>query len=407
MSTIHRTPEHARPPTRRRPATAARLGGLTALASIFCLALPGSSSAATSVGLGTAGSYAVLAGAGVTNTGPTVINGDLGTSPTPAITGFGGAPNGTVNGTIHSADAAAASAQNDLTTAYNDAAGQGPPNMVATELGGQTLTPGVYESAAGTFGITGTLTLNAQGDPDAVFIFDAATTLITATSSQVNMINGAQACRVFWKVGSSATLGTDSAFAGTILALQSISLNDGVTVEGRLLARNGAVTLINDTVTRAGCAAGPGDGDGDGPGDGDGDGDGPGDGPGDGGGDGPGGGGDGPGGNGNPGGNGPPTVHIVHGNPDCAGHGFRVKFNIKSRSGLRRADVYLNGHLVRHSTRKQFSVWIKNRELRSGRNTIRLVAVDRNGRRDTQSSSFPRCEEAALPDFTGRSAAGR
>jgi hypothetical protein len=406
MSTIHRTPEHAHVPARRRPAIAARVGGITALASIFLLALPGSSPAATSVGLGTAGSYAVLAGAGVTNTGPTVINGDLGSSPTPAITGFGGAPGGTVNGTIHSADADAASAQNDLTTAYNDAVGQGPPNMVATELGGSTLTPGVYEAASGTFGITGTLTLNAQGNPDAVFIFDAATTLTTATASRVSMINGAQACNVFWKVGSSATLGTDSAFAGNILALQSISLNDGVTVQGRLLARNGAVTLINDTVTRAGCAAGPGDGDGDGPGDGDGDGNGDGDGPGDGGGDGPG---DGPGGNGNgnPGPRGGPTVHIVHGSPDCAGHGFRVKFNIKSRSGLRRADVYLNGHLVKHSTRKQFSVWIKNRDIRSGRNTIRLVAVDVNGRRDTQTRSFPRCEEASLPDFTGRTAAGR
>ena len=406
MRTTHHSPEHAHVPARRRPATAARVGGLTALASIFLLALPGSSSAATSVGLGTAGSYAVLAGAGVTNTGPTVINGDLGTSPTPAITGFGGPPGGTVNGTIHSADADAASAQNDLTTAYNDAAGQGPPNMVATELGGQTLTPGVYEAASGTFGITGALTLNAQGNPDAVFIFDAATTLTTATASQVTMINGGQACNVFWKVGSSATLGTDSAFMGNILALQSISLNDGVTVQGRLLARNGAVTLINDTVTRAGCAAGPGDGDGDGPGPGPG----PGDGDGNGDGDGPGGGdgdGDGPGGNGNPGPSGGPTVHIVHGSPDCAGHGFRVKFNIKSRSGLRRADVYLNGHLVRHSTRKQFSVWIKKRDIRSGRNTIRLVAVDVNGRRDTQTRSFPRCEEAALPDFTGRTAAGR
>jgi hypothetical protein len=257
MSTIHRTPEHAHVPARRRPAIAAQVGGITALASIFLLALPGSSPAATSVGLGTAGSYAVLAGAGVTNTGPTVINGDLGSSPTPAITGFGGAPGGTVNGTIHSADADAASAQNDLTTAYNDAVGQGPPNMVATELGGSTLTPGVYEAASGTFGITGTLTLNAQGNPDAVFIFDAATTLTTATASRVSMINGAQACNVFWKVGSSATLGTDSAFAGNILALQSISLNDGVTVQGRLLARNGAVTLINDTVTRMATAMAP------------------------------------------------------------------------------------------------------------------------------------------------------
>lgn len=402
MSPVHPTPEHVPASARGRLSapTFTRLSCITALGMLALAAFPGSAPAATSVGLGTAGSYAVLAGSGVTNTGPTVINGDLGTSPTPAITGFGGAPNGTVNGTTHAADANAAQAQDDLTTAYNDAAGQGPPNMVATELGGQTLTPGVYESSAGTFGITGTLTLNAQGDPDAVFIFDAATTLITATASRVNMINGAQACHVFWKVGSSATLGTDSAFAGNILALQSISLNSGVSVDGRLLARNGAVTLINDTVTRAGCAAGPGPG----PGPGGGGGDDGGDGPGGGGGDGPGGGG---GGNGNPGDSGGPTVHIVHGSPECAGHGFRVNFNVKSRSPLRRADVYLNGHLIKHSTRKQFSVWIKNRDLRSGRNTIRLVAVDARGRRDAQSRSFPRCEEAVVPDFTGRAVAGR
>ena len=143
------------------------------------------SQAATAVGLGTANSFAVLAGAGVTNTGPSVINGDLGTSPTPAVTGFGGAPNGTVNGAIHQADALAAQAQADLTTAYDNAAGQGPVNTLATELGGQTLTPGVYNSQSGTFGITGTLTLNAQGNPNAVFIFKTASTLISASASRV------------------------------------------------------------------------------------------------------------------------------------------------------------------------------------------------------------------------------
>src|SRR6476659_1650270 len=128
---------------------------------VTLLLLAGSAQAATSVGLGTANSFAILGGSGVTNTGPSVINGDLGSSPTPAITGFGGAPNGTVNGATHAADAAAGQAQSDLTTAYDNAAGQGPANTLATELGGQTLTPGVYDSQSGTFGITGTVTLNA------------------------------------------------------------------------------------------------------------------------------------------------------------------------------------------------------------------------------------------------------
>ena len=224
---------------------------VSAFAAAIALVLATGSQAATSVDLGTGTSFAVLAGAGVTNTGPSVVNGDLGTSPTPAITGFGGAPNGTVNGTIHQADALAGQAKDDLVTAYNDAAGQGPANNLATELGGQTLTPGVYDSEAGTFGITGTLTLNAQGNPDAVFIFKMASTLITASASQVSLINGAQPCHLFWQVGSSTTLGTSSAFAGNVLALESISLNSGVTVNGRLLARNGAVTLINDTITRS------------------------------------------------------------------------------------------------------------------------------------------------------------
>lgn len=200
------------------------------------------------VGLGTADNFAVLAGQGVTNTGPTTINGDLGTWPNPAIVG---AP--TVNGATHAADAVAQQAQADTTIAYNDAAGRTPVSTVATELGGQTLTDGVYNSAAGTFEITGTLTLDAQGDPNAVFIFQAASTLITASNSTVNLINGANACNVYWQVGSSATLGTNSTFRGTILALASITVTTGATVDGRTLARNGAVTLDTNTITRATC----------------------------------------------------------------------------------------------------------------------------------------------------------
>ncbi|MBW3614378.1 MAG: DUF3494 domain-containing protein, partial [Actinobacteria bacterium] len=202
------------------------------------------------VGLGTADNFAVLAGQGITNTGPTTVNGDLGTWPNPSITGAGL----TVNGSIHAADAVARQAQADTTTAYDDAASRTPVSTVATELGGQTLTAGAYNSSSGKFEITGPLTLDAQGNPDAVFVFQAASTLTTASASTVNLVNGAAACNVFWQVGSSATLGTNSTFRGTILALASITVTTGVTVEGRALARNGAVTLDTDTITRATCA---------------------------------------------------------------------------------------------------------------------------------------------------------
>ncbi|HWI08603.1 MAG TPA: ice-binding family protein [Solirubrobacteraceae bacterium] len=211
------------------------------------------SAAQPQVGLGTADSFAVLAGSAATNTGPSTINGDLGVTPGTSVTGFG--PPATVNGTIHAADAVAAGAQSDLTIAYDDAAGRIPALAVPTELGGLTLTAGVYKNAS-SLGLTGALTLDAQGDPDAVFIFQAGSTLTTASASRVNLINGAQPCNVFWQVGSSATLGTSSVFTGNILALTSISMNDGVRVHGRALARNGAVTLINDTITRARCAPG-------------------------------------------------------------------------------------------------------------------------------------------------------
>lgn len=368
------------------------------LALITSLFLASSAQAATAVGLGTADSYALLAGSGVTNTGPSVINGDLGSSPTPAVTGFGGAPNGTVNGSTHQADAAAGQAQADLTTAYDNAAGQGPANTLATELGGQTLTPGVYNSQSGTFGITGALTLNAKGDPSAVFIFQTASTLISASASQVNLINGAQPCNLFWKVGSSATLGTSSAFAGNILALQSISLNNGVAVSGRLLARNGAVTLINDTVTRAACTtSGTGGGGGVGGGGGKG--------------------GNGKGGSGKGGSaNGGPTVQIVGvpgsggntgspgpgTNPRCTTQGFRAKLRVHSSSGIRSVKVFLDGKLIKRSNQKQFSVWVNVSGLRAGRNTIEVVAVDRKGRRGTASQSFRRCASALpSPNFTG------
>jgi Ice-binding-like len=207
------------------------------------------------VGLGTAGSFAVLAGTTVTNTGPSSISGDLGVSPGTAVTGF---PPGTVsNGTIHSADGVAAGAQSDLTTAYNDAAGRSPTANVPAFIGaGQTLTPGVYK-ASSSLDVGGSLTLDGGGDPNAVFIFQAPSTLVTDSASSVILTDGAQACNVFWQVGSSATLGTNSAFTGSILALTSISVDTGDTIAGRALARNGAVTLDDDTITSPACATAP------------------------------------------------------------------------------------------------------------------------------------------------------
>jgi len=202
------------------------------------------------VGLGSAGSFAVLSGAGITNTGPTTITGDVGTFPTPSETGFGSV---TLGGTNHVGDAVTQQAKTDLTTGYNTAAGAGPATAVATELGGRTLTPGVYNSP--TLGLTGTLTLNTLGDPAAVFIFQASSTLITASSSSVIVLNGGTACNVYWKVGSSATLGTGSHIVGSVLALTSITATTGATIDGRLLARNGAVTLDHNTITAQTCAA--------------------------------------------------------------------------------------------------------------------------------------------------------
>ncbi len=154
----------------------------------------------------------------------------------------------TITGTNHAGDAVTQGAKNDLVTGYNTAAGESPRTAVPADLGGQTLNPGTYNSAS-SLGLTGTVTLNGGGNPNAMFVFQAGSTLITASSSSVNLINGAQACNVFWQVGSSATLGTGSTFRGTILALTSITVTTATTIDGRVLARNGAVTLDNDTIT--------------------------------------------------------------------------------------------------------------------------------------------------------------
>jgi hypothetical protein len=223
--------------------------GLLSLALLLA-ALLATSAQAASVNLGTADSFSVLGGSTVTNTGPSVLNADLGLSPGSAITGF---PPGTVHGTIHKNDAVASQAKSDLVIAYNDAAGRSSTSTVSADLAGRTLTSGVYTSAT-SLGLSGDLTLDAQGDPNSVFVFQAGSTLITGSASRVLLINGAQACNVFWQVGSSATIGTSTAFTGNILALTSITLNTGATVHGRTLARNGAVTLHTNTFTDARCS---------------------------------------------------------------------------------------------------------------------------------------------------------
>jgi hypothetical protein len=223
-----------------------------ALVALLLTAAFASTAHAASVPLGTADSFAVLAGSAVTNTGPSVISGDLGVSPGAAVTGF---PPGTVTaGTTHAADAVALQAEGDLVTAYNDAAGRSSTATISADLAGSTLTPGVYTSAS-SLGLSGDLTLDARGDPNAVFVFQAGSTLTAGSASRVLLVGGAQPCNVFWQVGSSATIGTSSAFAGNILALTSISLTTGATLNGRALARNGAVTLDTNTVTKATCAA--------------------------------------------------------------------------------------------------------------------------------------------------------
>ncbi len=201
--------------------------------------------------LGTAASFAVLGGSTVTNTGSSVLTGDLGVSPGTTATGF---PPGTVSGTTHVADATALQAQSDVTTAYVNAAGQScASDLTGQDLGGKTLTAGAY-CFSSSAQLTGTLTINGQNNPASVFIFQIGSTLTTASSASVSLINGAQACNIFWQVGSSATVGTSTQFAGNILALTSITFSTSAVSNGSLYARNGAVTLDTNTITRSPCS---------------------------------------------------------------------------------------------------------------------------------------------------------
>jgi hypothetical protein len=233
----------------------ARRAGI-ALAMCFAFVSVPAIAQAAPVNLATASPFVALGGSTVTNTGPSVLNGDLGVAPGTSLPGFG-LP-AVVNGATHNNDAVANQAQSDLTTAYNVAAGQpvAPANdLSGTDLGNRTLNPGAYRYTSSAQ-LTGPLTLDAQGDPNAQFVFEIGSELTTAPASSVVLINGASPCNVYWQVGSSATLDTTTAFQGNLMALTSISLNNGASVIGRVLARNGQISLINNVLDGSQCGTG-------------------------------------------------------------------------------------------------------------------------------------------------------
>jgi len=229
----------------------ARAGVLLAVGFAFG-AIPVAAEA-SAVNLATASPFVLLAGSSATNTGPSVLDGALGLAPGTSLAGFG-LP-AVVNGATHDDDSLASQAQADLTNAYNVASGQPVEpgdELTGQNLGGLTLTAGAY-SFASSAQLTGTLTLDAQGNPNAQFVFEIGSSLTTASASSVVLTNGASPCNVYWQVGSSAVLGSTTAFQGNLMALDSISLDNGASVIGRLLARNGQVSLINDVLDGSGC----------------------------------------------------------------------------------------------------------------------------------------------------------
>ena len=245
--------------SRRSLASSASAFVATAIVAAAVLSFGSAAGAATSpaVPMGTARNYSVLGASTVTNTGSSVLHLNLGVSPGTAITGF---PPGLVvpPANTNRANAVAAQAQADLTAAYLNAAGRSIDATTTSNLANKHLLAGVYAGPSkSALSLTGPLVLDGAGDPSSVFIFQTNSTLVTASASTVELINGAQACNVFWQVGSSATLGSGSVFAGNIMALASVTVNNGVTVHGRALARTGAVTLINDRFLTPTCAVTP------------------------------------------------------------------------------------------------------------------------------------------------------
>lgn len=254
-----------------RRGACAGLGTVVVALALMSFAWAAPAGAAVPVQLGTAAPFAVLAGTAVTDVPTSSITGDVGLSPA-AGSNYAGLTSAEVTGTIYATDATGpggavndpallTTAKNDLTTAFVSTAGEPTTTTFTTgdnQLGGQTLTGGVYafgHAATANISAASPLTLNGQGDPNSVFVFQASSDLVTASNSVVQLENGAQACNVFWEVGSSATLNSASTFVGTLMALTSASLKSGATVQGRILARNGAVTLDNNTITiPSGCS---------------------------------------------------------------------------------------------------------------------------------------------------------
>ena len=194
-----------------------------------------------------AGNFAILAASGITNTGATTITGNMGVCPGTEVVGF---PPGIITGTLHNNDTDATLGKIDLTMAYNDAAGRTCTHIVtlAGNIGGLTLTPGIYKSTSSLAVSSGDVTFDAKGNPNAVFIIQIASTLTTTSGRQVILSGGAKASNIFWQVGSSATIGTTSAFKGTIMAMQSITFNTGATLEGRAMARLGSIVMAGNTI---------------------------------------------------------------------------------------------------------------------------------------------------------------
>ncbi|HUX54685.1 MAG TPA: ice-binding family protein [Williamwhitmania sp.] len=201
----------------------------------------------TNISTASASNFAVLSGSAITNTGATNITGDLGLSPGSSVGGF---PPGILNGTLHINDVLANQAKLDLTAAYNEAAGRTSTDIVTLSgnIGGLTLTPGLYKSTSSLAISSGDLTFDALGDANAVFIIQIASTLTTTSGRKVILSGGAQASNITWQVGSSATFGTTSVFKGTVLAMKSITFNTGATLNGKALARIGAVTMAGNTI---------------------------------------------------------------------------------------------------------------------------------------------------------------
>ena len=214
------------------------------------MVIPVQTTTQATVSLGTdASTLAVLAGTAITNTGATTITGDIGLSPGTSIGGF---PPGVLNGAEHINDNIATQAKSDLTSAYNDAAGRTSTDIVTLSgnMGGLTLTPGLYKSTSSLAISSGDLTFNANGNANAIFIIQIASSLTVTSGLQVILSGGATASNIFWQVGSSATFGTTSVFKGTIMAKQSITFDTGATLDGKALAQTGAVTLAGNTIVK-------------------------------------------------------------------------------------------------------------------------------------------------------------